>query len=351
MATSVFSGADDEFPLWAIILQDICSKLRHNGTRTRVFFSTIQAFVNHSLFSKHIQFKHKVVRDLAWAIGSPGLLSASDWVSDAEIDRLWDTTLPWLSALDHNPHALTTWIANRGSFRLGRYFEDLLSFWLHETDTVELLAANQQIVAKGKSLGEFDFVFVEATTRACVHWEVAVKFYLGSSASGAWNTWIGPGAKDRLAFKLKKVLDHQLRLPQTAEGKSAIQALGVHALKSQCFLKGYFFMHSATKPEAAVFPNSAGGNHERGYWCRKSELPNWVAGDAAIKMLKKKEWLGAQVCFETELNSMDELQPQILHSINENGSICLGIFEQRDKLWVEQERWMVVPDNWPYATA
>ena len=75
------------------------------------------------------------VRDLAWVIGSPGLLD-ENWAAYAGrvVDDAWcraqlKTCAEWLAGLDNDPHSLHDFIAQRPTRRLGQYFESLIAFF------------------------------------------------------------------------------------------------------------------------------------------------------------------------------------------------------------------------------
>ncbi|WP_409567265.1 DUF1853 family protein, partial [Pseudomonas sp.] len=88
-----------------------------------------------SLADLPCQLRHDSVRDLAWTVLSPALMQqppgpqrhplvASDWADHPHRLELW------LRRLDHAPQALDHWLAQRGSRRLGLYYERLWQFAL-----------------------------------------------------------------------------------------------------------------------------------------------------------------------------------------------------------------------------
>jgi len=88
------------------------------------------------------------VRDLAWVIGSPGLLDASHpayhgrVVDDAWCGAQLQASATWLTALDLAPLPLHSYIAARPTRRLGHYFEALIKFWLtHRPHSSDWLGA------------------------------------------------------------------------------------------------------------------------------------------------------------------------------------------------------------------
>ncbi|WP_235869165.1 DUF1853 family protein [Veronia nyctiphanis] len=96
-----------------------------------------------------------------------------------------------------------------GGHRIGFYYQWLVQQLLTEHPTYKLLAEEVQVNDNGRTLGSVDFL-VEAPGEEIEHWEVAVKFYLAYE-----NQWYGPNAKDTLAKKQQKMLDHQLLITDT----------------------------------------------------------------------------------------------------------------------------------------
>ena len=57
-----------------------------------------------------MEWRHKVVRDLAWAVGSPHLLDTPEAFPDAEAAAAAKAAAPWLAELDADPSPLLHFI-------------------------------------------------------------------------------------------------------------------------------------------------------------------------------------------------------------------------------------------------
>jgi hypothetical protein len=119
------------------------------------------------------------VRDLAWLLLAPGLLDARQFGA-LLAEPLEDSPHPalhWLLALDRAPAALHAYLADHPSRRLGLYAEQLLLYHLEHHAGARLIAANRQVQAGGRTVGECDCL-LETRAGRRLHWELAVKYYL-----------------------------------------------------------------------------------------------------------------------------------------------------------------------------
>src|SRR5512147_2786075 len=82
--------------------------------------------MDNDLFST---LQHPTVRDLAWAIGAPGLIDPSHpTYRDRVVEDSWcleqlQAASGWLRALDLAPQPLLDFLASRPTRRIGHYFE------------------------------------------------------------------------------------------------------------------------------------------------------------------------------------------------------------------------------------
>jgi uncharacterized protein len=294
------------------------------------------------------RLRHPAVRDLAWTLLSPALLSAppcpqrhplagSGWAGDPQ--RLHD----WLRALDADALPLRDWLAKITSRRLGLYYEGLWQFALAHAPGVELLASNLAIREGGRTLGELDILMRDG--EGTHHLELAIKLYLGPTDGGGRDPahWLGPGCHDRLGSKLTHLAGHQLPMSAGAQGREALAALGVEQVQAHLWLGGYLFYPWLGHAEA---PAGANPEHLRGRWVRRSE---WrMASDEHWQPLARHAWLApARVeaderwtmqHFGSWLEQLDEHAPaQLLVKLELNP----------DGAWHEAERVFLVADSWP----
>lgn len=293
------------------------------------------------------------VRDLAWVIGSPGLLEGSypayheQVVDDAWCRAQLHACTPWLTALDLAPHTLHNFIATRPTRRLGHYFESLIAFWLTHMPDTQIIATNLQVQDEQRTLGEYDFLFRDAGTDVC-HWEAAVKFYLQLEPLAEQRAFIGPGTRDRLDLKLNRVFQHQLALGYTHAGQSALPP-GIKLGKTQAFIKGYLFYHASTVINISTHGVSA--EHLRGWWVRHTleKIPQLSIENRWI-ILPRLRWLApARLPADAEVMSRTTLTILLDEHFSTNPEAVL-VFEMTRSTtgaWHEASRGFVVCSSWP----
>jgi len=295
------------------------------------------------------QLRRPAVRDLAWTLLSPPLLSAppcpqrhplagSAWAADPQ--RL----KAWLQRLDNDDQPLREWLATLTSRRLGLYYEGLWQFALSQAPGIELLAANLAIRMGGRTLGELDILLRDAD--GTHHLELAIKLYLGPSNGQGCDPaqWLGPGCHDRLGTKLAHLAGHQLPMSSDAQSREALAGLGVHEVQAHLWLAGYLFY---PWPGHADPPEGANPLHLRGRWVRRGDWP--VAGEQRWQPLPRHAWLAAarvdaDMCwapqqFAAWLHALDPQAPAQMLVRLEPGS---------DDAWHEVERVFLVADSWPH---
>ncbi len=182
-----------------------------------------------------LTFRQPAVRDLAFALASPPLLSQwpTEFAPHRTIDlpdhQFWQSHyqryLPRLRALDDDPTELNQELAKLPSSRLGIRFEALLSFWLNDRSghwhDFELLAKNIQLKDEKRTIGEVDFIIENKLTGEIEHWELSLKFYLGEGALQPYE-WRGLNDRDTFGRKIKHTLQRQfnvdlIHLPEIGE--------------------------------------------------------------------------------------------------------------------------------------
>ena len=173
----------------------------------------------------YFQFHNTIVRDLAWMIGSPSLLSCPTEHSLAE-PNIWIPSLDWqaqqyqhflphLQSLEKNQQDLKHLFFANKRFKLGLYFENLMHYWFSNSAYHELVAHRLTLLENNRTIGEIDFLVWDHECDQLQHWEVAVKFYLGFEYTNQ-KYWLGPNLKDRFDLKLQHTLQHQLKMSEHA---------------------------------------------------------------------------------------------------------------------------------------
>ena len=176
------------------------------------------------------RYHRPYVRDLAYALACPNVLTqwldfaphenthaisvhnASFWQAQFEAyeQRLTelDTTTDY--------QALTRYLLKRPSpNRLGFHFEGLLSFWLEDgfarkLHSYETLASNVQLYNGKQTVGELDLILYNHQDKLVEHWELAIKFFMGSAPFEPVN-WVGINANDNLQRKMTHMQTKQFR--------------------------------------------------------------------------------------------------------------------------------------------
>ena len=241
-----------------------------------------------------LQFKHRVVRDLAWVIASPPLIcgnfEGANWWSDEHCTQEFQACLPALLALDQNPQPLLDVLNQLKSRALGHRFEALFAYWLTISPSYQILARNLQLHHDGRTLGELDFIVRDLQSDAVIHLEVSVKFYMGLLPQSSPYRWFGPNLKDCLGKKADHLKRHQTQLsvlypelmPQTIDQRC-------------CCLKGRLFY-----PEHGSDMGSPGGispSHLRGVWGEsvagfvRDNGFEIMPSNTQYLMIKKPQWL------------------------------------------------------------
>ena len=318
-------------------------------------------------------FQHQAVRDLTWALFSPSIISGigdrwpgieENWIPQTE------KTAAWLTELDANSEQLYLYLNKKqqnknNSFKLGIYFENLLSFFFENHPDYELLGRNIKVNDSKRTLGEFDFIYYDKCHAINVHHEVAVKFYLQLSSKltdQPWSRWLGPGCLDRFDIKLLKMLGHQSHLSDTPEGQIILKQLNVPNLIKRISLKGCLF--SPYIHVAADFPY-ANQNRLSGQWCYVAELEKFLENeiDNVWLPLRKQQWLAPlslQLCPQiSSLFTAEQVthfaQTQLVSSAstpnpspNPNPIMFLGFKSSHYSSAEACQRLFVVPNHWPW---
>ncbi|MEC4563085.1 DUF1853 family protein [Pseudomonas inefficax] len=294
------------------------------------------------------QLRRPNVRDLAWALLSPPLLSAPPCPQRHPLaGSLWadqpQCLADWLRALDDDDRPLRDWLAQLGSRRLGHYYERLWQFALGQAPGIELLAANLAIREAGCTLGELDVVLRDRD--GVHHLELAIKLYLGPEHAGHDPAaWLGPGCHDRLGSKLEHLARHQLPMSAAAHSREVLARLGVEQVQAHVWLGGYLFY---PWPGHAQPPQGANPQHLRGRWLRRRD---WVMGEGERwQPLQRHAWLAPARVEAHECWAVEQFAAW-LHVLERQApaQLLVRLEQEADGAWQEAERVFLVADNWPH---
>lgn len=282
------------------------------------------------------QFTHREVRDLAWVIVSPPLVSGViddvHWWSSDDCLSEFNDCLDELTKLDIAPTPLINHLSNVKNKRLGSVFEAFISYWLVISPNYRELTQNIQIIEDKHTYGEIDFIIEEISTQKIIHLEVAVKFYLGCVPYEDAFRWFGTNTKDQLGKKV----DH-LRTKQTQLSKKYPEQLKKYFKhdidQRHCFIKGRLFYpeNSDISPQQTQLAK----DHLRGRWYYLNERDE----SRNVIKINKSHWL-------TSLNSED-IKNMELASVESIESIdraeCFVMIEDIETELIESQRVFYLP--------
>ena len=208
-------------------------------------------------FEPWLEYKHSIVRQLAYCIASPNILQhlPSELLIKNQFElhenHFWSKQYihyqSRLDDLDKDPTELIEFVQKLKSTRLGLRFEYLFWFWLQDKANLdfELIQHSIQIIEAKNTIGEIDFLVLNRATQQVEHWEVALKYYLGESDLNL-NHWYGLNRSDTLQRKLNHFSEKQFQFTH---------ALNLNIDKKIAVMKGQLYI-----------PN----------FKKFSQLPNWI---------------------------------------------------------------------------
>lgn len=180
------------------------------------------------------------VKDLAWALASPNLLSGYPFMPENQwYEQLLAEYQSRLLELDRAPGILLHHC--HGQRRLGQYFESLWHFYLLDSPRFQLIAHNWQQVEQGITLGAFDFILWDNRLKRIEHWEIAVKFYLITAPNEPFGHALGTNPCDKLRQKLEHMTQRQLPLSQKPTIANKLRQQGLDPEHHRLILKGRLY--------------------------------------------------------------------------------------------------------------
>lgn len=284
-------------------------------------------------------YQRPFVRDLAYVLACPNVLttwldfaphqnthtvavhSASFWQGqfDAYRQRLaeLDTTNAY--------QALTRYLLKRPSpNRLGFHFEGLLSFWLEDgyarkLHPYEMLANNVQLYNGKQTTGELDLILYNHEEKLTEHWELAIKFFMGSAPFAPEN-WVGINSNDNLQRKMTHMQTKQFRsvwVDTEAHGQIKID-------KRYGVIKGRFFLPiNTTDFDYPIWLAPSFPIHE---WCDKNDKTNLATIDiTALRPAHYIEWFSKRNFYD----SYNRRQAPLVYS--ETETLRTGLYFEGDR--------------------
>ncbi|UYG09638.1 DUF1853 family protein [Halomonas sp. M4R1S46] len=303
------------------------------------------------------RWQHPLVRDLAWLLQAPDLLSLERHrrPDPAQLGLGGDDAqADYLGHLEARPERLEHFIGDTLKGRMGHYHERLWQCLLDTAPGTRLLAHNLPVIHERRTLGELDLVYAEAQDPIPVHLEVAIKYYLGLPEGPGDDAdqarWIGPGGLDSLAIKRAHLERHQLPLAHSPAARQALaERLGgpVPRLRQRLAMPGVlFYPFHAPLPA----PRDATPDHHRGewlYWRDWPRLHEALPAGTRGAWLCKPHWLALPR--SERLASLPVLEHCLrLHFAGVGAPVQLGLRLPGKGAPAEWCRIFVVDDGWPH---
>ena len=227
---------------------------------------------------------------------------------------------------------------NRGrEHRVGRYFEQLVQYWLVHVRGVELVGSGIQVIdAQNRTIGEMDYLYRDERGRL-VHCEATVKFFLHDQTNEG-SHFPGPAARDNFERKVTKLFDKQL--PLSLEHAPDVRL-------RVAFTRGCVFYQLGTRlPE--MLPDRMAAGHLRGIWVRYSQRHDLDRfEDGGFSIVEKPHWF-APVVDPTIVEDSDFHDTIDAHFDGPGYPVMVSV---RNRAGSEIERCFVVPDSWPQMSS
>ncbi|MDX1363032.1 MAG: DUF1853 family protein [Arenibacter latericius] len=131
------------------------------------------------------------------------------------------------------------------NLRLGHQLEYIFHQLLLGSNNYNVLGSNIPIRKDKITLGELDFILQNTENKDIIHLELTYKFYIitANKNTKIEHQLIGPNHRDTFLQKKEKLINHQLPLSRSEEGKEILIKYGVDAsvLTSQVCYKSQLF--------------------------------------------------------------------------------------------------------------
>lgn len=209
---------------------------------------------------------------LRWLVEAPSLLPCPSPCSDAgellKREYQLDPGLPERASLRLQAHSPAR--------RLGLMFEQWVCALVDASNNLERIASNLPFRHQGRTLGELDLLVRDHLEGRLWHWELALKFYLGTEQA-----WFGPNSHDTLDRKARHLFDQQLPRSSMPEVRAQLAEQGWQPDGTALLSRGRLFYRQHT-PTSGQPPHPG---HERGWW-----LPSDALDDGEWSIVERPYW-------------------------------------------------------------
>ncbi|MCK0152992.1 DUF1853 family protein [Alcanivorax sp. S6407] len=264
--------------------------------------------------------KGALFQQLNWLIQAPPLLQCVPFEDAGSLlKREWlrhpgliANAVEWLE--DLNPPR-----------RLGLAFEQWVAALVSVSEGLELVERNLPVRDQNTTLGELDMLVRDRDSGKLWHWELALKFYLGTT-----DHWYGPNSRDTLARKHQHLFEQQLPRSTLPECRSLLANRGLRVDGRALLTRGRLFYRNGHPDTPPRHPR-----HERGWWLPSHSLPQqqW-------RMIDKKNWPLPSMS-DKSTTSVDTLELiDYVESQSRPVMVCSAL---------RPEPGFIVPVSWPRA--
>ena len=127
------------------------------------------------------------------------------------------------------PDAIPTDLEICDNTLLGKRAEAFFLKVISVQNRYEIVASQIQLIEKGITLGELDFILKDLITNQYFHVELSYKLYLlDSNATSDLENWVGPNKRDSLSKKWNKLSNKQFPNIYTPAGIEILKSLDLH---------------------------------------------------------------------------------------------------------------------------
>jgi len=238
-----------------------------------------------------------------------------------------------LLMLDEDPNDLRRFLLDTPKYIIGKYAEDLISYYLKSISEFEIILEHQQVIQDGITVSEIDYIIKHGGSY--YHWELSYKFYLEKDG-----LWIGPHARDTLKNKLDTVINKQFAVIKSKALQNREPDIPWNELTSKFHLSGWAFVEG----------NDENWNSSMSIWMHRKDFIKQDGGQDYWLIADKEYWISPILLSAGELRLFHwkELIPK---------HVSIGADDQRAQLFlrlqkihgdfVEIQRCFVVYNDWP----
>jgi hypothetical protein len=301
-----------------------------------------------------------IKRDIQWLVKSPSLI-APDWEGVTIINDMenWVQQMGGFLSSGRGQKSIDDMEPELAQSirRLGVYAEWLFQLWIGHLSPFELLDRGVQVRDRetGQTLGELDFLLKLADRY--IHVEMAVKYYLATENGSRLAMYYGPNPRDRMDKKWQKMVEQQSQWLQADNAHLRYDLntdLPETTLRqnweNHILMKGMIFKQWNPKISDQQWPPEVNPQCDQGWWCFNKDWSHFLQNqpdNLRWMALPKLRWLSAALEeSESHLRTTDQAIKQI--DASRNPQMVAGLTQQREGHWLETQRIVIVPNQWPH---